>query len=159
MPRVFSPDDHPSPEDYNAHGWLRLPPLFWLVLALLARTWLLFVMAAASGNQGDSLLTLFYPDRERFWWGIALGLPAVLLFLLSGRRHLWPRLWRGGEWLLLAALAVSLAVQAAALWQGIGLGQPALGDLLLTLADATALAWCGLSHRLKRAFRAGENGL
>lgn len=143
------------PDHYNAHGWLRLPLLFWLVLLLLARTWLLFIMAGASQGQGAALLALFYPDHDHFWWGMALGLPAALLFLLSGRRHRWPRVWQAGWWLMLAALVVSLAVQGAAMWQS---PQPALSDLLLTLLDSAALAWWLLSRSLKRAFSAAENG-
>ncbi|MBS0976232.1 DUF2919 family protein, partial [Serratia rubidaea] len=83
-----------SPDDYDSHGVLRLPLWFWGVLILQARTWLLFVMAGASRQQGESMLALFYPDTRSFWYGMALGLPAALAFLLSGRRAQWPRLWR-----------------------------------------------------------------
>ncbi len=48
------------PGDYDVHGRLRLPFLFWCVLLLQARTWVLFVMAGASRGQGDTLLNLFY---------------------------------------------------------------------------------------------------
>ena len=51
-----------SPDDYDQHGALRLPLGFWAVLILQARTWLLFVMAGVSREQGESLLALFYPD-------------------------------------------------------------------------------------------------
>ncbi len=49
------------------------------MLILQARTWLLFVMAGASREQGG-LLALFYPDTQRFWYGMLLGLPAALAF-------------------------------------------------------------------------------
>ncbi|MDU7099575.1 MAG: DUF2919 family protein, partial [Enterobacter sp.] len=42
------------PADYDAQGRVRLPFLFWCVLLLQARTWVLFVMAAASRGQGDT---------------------------------------------------------------------------------------------------------
>ncbi|WP_425338770.1 DUF2919 family protein [Enterobacter roggenkampii] len=49
------------PADYDAQGRIRLPFLFWCVLLLQARTWVLFVMAAASRRQGrdaaDALLS------------------------------------------------------------------------------------------------------
>ncbi len=67
-----------SPDDYDQHGALRLPLGFWAVLILQARTWLLFVMAGVSREQGESLLALFYPDTQRFWYGMLLGLPAAL---------------------------------------------------------------------------------
>lgn len=80
------------PADFDAHGRLRLPLLFWCVLLLQARTWVLFLMAGASRQQGDAILNLFYPDHERFWLGLLPGVPAVLAFLLSGYRQRLPRL-------------------------------------------------------------------
>jgi len=88
-------DFHPG--DYDSHGRVRLPFLFWCVLLLQARTWVLFVLAGASRDQGNTLLNLFYPDHDNFWLGLLPGIPAVLAFLLSGRRHRVPRLWRGGR--------------------------------------------------------------
>lgn len=78
------------PVHYDAHGRLRLPLLFWLVLLLQARTWVLFVIAGASREQGTALLNLFYPDHDNFWLGLIPGIPAVLAFLLSGRRATFP---------------------------------------------------------------------
>ena len=77
------------PDDYNQHGHLKLPMLFWCVLLLQARTWVLFVAAGASRQQGAALLALFYPDSEAFWVGLLPGIPAVIAFLLSGRRGRW----------------------------------------------------------------------
>jgi hypothetical protein len=57
-----------TPADFDSHGRLRLPFLFWCVLLLQARTWVLFVIAAASRGQGDALLTLFYPDHDTSGW-------------------------------------------------------------------------------------------
>lgn len=82
------------PGDYDVQGRLRLPFLFWCVLLLQARTWVLFVMAGASRGQGDTLLNLFYPDHDAFWLGLLPGVPAVLAFLCSGRRQAIPRFWR-----------------------------------------------------------------
>ena len=65
------------PADFDAHGRLRLPLLFWCVLLLQARTWVLFLMAGASRQQGDAILNLFYPDHERFWLGLLPGVPPV----------------------------------------------------------------------------------
>ena len=79
------------PADFDAHGRLRLPLLFWCVLLLQARTWVLFLMAGASRQQGDAILNLFYPDHDRFWLGLLPGVPAVLAFLLSGYRQRLPR--------------------------------------------------------------------
>ncbi|WP_077887355.1 DUF2919 domain-containing protein [Escherichia coli] len=99
------------PVHYDAHGRLRLPLLFWLVLLLQARTWVLFVIAGASREQGTALLNLFYPDHDNFWLGLIPGIPAVLAFLLSGRRATFPRTWRVLYFLLLLAQVVLLCWQ------------------------------------------------
>lgn len=78
------------PSDFDAHGRLRLPFLFWCVLLLQARTWVLFIMAGASRQQGDVLLNLFYPDHDNFWLGLLPGIPAVLAFIVSGQRQRFP---------------------------------------------------------------------
>ena len=111
------------PVHYDAHGRLRLPLLFWLVLLLQARTWVLFVIAGASREQGTALLNLFYPDHDNFWLGLIPGIPAVLAFLLSGQ----PWLWLNGE-------SVS----------GIGLA--------LVVADIVALIWLLTNRRLRACF-------
>lgn len=99
------------PADFDAHGRLRLPLLFWCVLLLQARTWVLFLMAGASRQQGDAILNLFYPDHDRFWLGLLPGVPAVLAFLLSGYRQRLPRAWRAMRWLLVLSQLLLL------LWQ------------------------------------------
>jgi hypothetical protein len=60
------------------------------VLLLQARTWVLFLMAGASRQQGDALLNLFYPDHDNFWLGLLPGMPAVLAFIISGHRQRFP---------------------------------------------------------------------
>ena len=114
------------PVHYDAHGRLRLPLLFWLVLLLQARTWVLFVIAGASREQGTALLNLFYPDHDNFWLGLIPGIPAVLLaqvVLLCWQ----PWLWLNGE-------SVS----------GIGLA--------LVVADIVALIWLLTNRRLRACF-------
>ena len=121
------------PADFDAHGRLRLPLLFWCVLLLQARTWVLFLMAGASRQQGDAILNLFYPDHERFWLGLLPGVPAVLAFLLSGYRQrllllLWqPMLWLSGE-------------------------SPSSLTIALLVADGYALWWLLTSRRLGACF-------
>lgn len=138
------------PEEYDAKGQLRLPFLFWLILLLQARTWLLLVMAGASRQQGNDLLALFYPDRQSFWLGLALGIPAAIGLLLTGYRQRLPRMWQSWRHVLSASLLISL------LWQGYGLLQGAFPDsplpLLLTLFDLLALVWLQTQSRLRDCF-------
>lgn len=143
-----------SPSAYDGHGRLRLPFLFWCILLLQARTWVLFVMAGASRQQGDSLLNLFYPDRDNFWLGLLPGVPAVVAFLLSGRRHQSPRLWAAMRWVLIAAQLVLLVWQPL-LWLQ---GEPLSGiGLALVVMDIFALWWLLSNRRLRACFSLSED--
>lgn len=137
------------PSDFDPHGRLRLPLMLWGVLLLQARTWVLFVMAGASREQGSTLLNLFYPDHDLFWWGLLPGLPAVLVFLFSGRRQHYPRLWPLLRGLLIAAQLALLVWQPLLWWTGeavTGLG------LTLLLLDSFALWWLLTDRRLRACF-------
>lgn len=137
------------PADYDGHGRLHLPFLFWCVLLLQARTWVLFVIAGSSREQGNTLLSLFYPDHDAFWLGLLPGVPAVLAFLLSGRRFAFPSLWRRLRGLLILAQLVLLCWQPA-VWLG---GDPVNGvGLALLVADSVALVWLLTNQRLRACF-------
>ncbi|UWS31686.1 DUF2919 domain-containing protein [Erwinia pyrifoliae] len=141
------------PDDYDSKGQLRLPLSFWAILLLQARTWLLFVMAGASGQQGSPLLELFYPDNAGFWLGLCLGVPAALGLLLTGYRQRLPRLWQAWRWVLLLSLLLALLLQFSQLWHN------RVSDLLLltSLADGTALLALLYSRRLRDCFDPAEN--
>ncbi|MEA1065632.1 DUF2919 domain-containing protein [Erwinia sp. HR93] len=136
------------PSDFDSRGGLKLPPGFWCVLLLQARTWVLFVLAGASRQQGAELLALFYPDRQAFGWGLLAGLPAVIAFLLSGRRGRFPRLWQGWRWVLIVTQFILLC------WQGAWLSDDnaSLQVAALLAADALALGWLLTSRRLRACF-------
>ncbi|MDA3132674.1 DUF2919 domain-containing protein [Atlantibacter subterranea] len=141
------------PNDYDPHGRLKLPVFFWLVLLLQARTWVLFVAAGASREQGEALLRLFYPDSEMFWLGLLPGIPAVLAFLLSGRRGRWPGLWMAWRWVLIAAQCGLLVWQVALV-----MSEAALSGITLSLMvlDVVALVWLLTNPRLKACFSPSE---
>lgn len=142
------------PSAYDGHGRLRLPFLFWCVLLLQARTWVLFVMAAASRQQGDTLLNLFYPDHDNFWLGLLPGLPAVIAFLVSGRRHQLPRGWPLIRWVLILAQLALLVWQPLLWWQG----EPLSGiGLALVIVDGFALWWLLSNRRLRACFSRHED--
>ncbi|WP_436893090.1 DUF2919 domain-containing protein [Siccibacter turicensis] len=137
------------PSDYDDAGRLKVPMLFWAVLVLQARTWVLFVIAGASREQGSTLLALFYPDRDAFWPGLCVGLPAALAFLLSGKRHQWPRLWKAWRGVLVATQLWLILWQALLWWQG----EAVTGmTLALLIADLYALWWLLTSPRLRACF-------
>lgn len=138
------------PSDYDSHGRLRLPFLFWCLLLLQARTWVLFVIAGASREQGGALLGLFYPDHDNFWLSLVPGLPAVLAFLMSGRRQHFPRLWRALYPLLLIAQCGLLLWQPWLWLQGEAVSGVSLS---LLVVDLFALWWLLVNPRLRACFR------
>lgn len=143
-----------SPSAYDVHGRLKLPFLFWCILLLQARTWVLFVMAGASRQQGDSLLNLFYPDHDNFWLGLLPGIPAVVAFLISGRRDTFPRFWALMRWILVLAQFTLLLWQPL-LWLQ---GEPLSGiGLALVMCDAFALWWLLVNRRLRACFSPHED--
>lgn len=144
-----------SPDDYDARGQLRLPLSFWAILLLQARTWVLFVMAGASRQQGTTLLELFYPDTRTFWLGMALGCPAAAGLLLTGYRQRLPRLWQAWRWVLVATLAVMLCQQGVSLWLHEESVSPPV--LIVSVLDILALlALCG-QRRLRDCFDPQQN--
>lgn len=105
--------------------------------------------AGASREQGTALLNLFYPDHDNFWLGLIPGIPAVLAFLLSGRRATFPRTWRVLYFLLLLAQVVLLCWQPW-LWLN---GESVSGiGLALVVADIVALIWLLTNRRLRACF-------
>lgn len=139
-----------SPDAWDAKGQLRLPLSFWFILLLQARTWLLFVMAGASRQQGSTLLALFYPDPDDLWLGLALGIPAALGLLLTGYRQRLPRLWQAWRWVLCASLCGLLAQQAWLGWQDAASVTPWM--VAMALIDLLALGWLLTDRRLRDCF-------
>ncbi len=137
------------PVHYDAHGRLRLPLLFWLVLLLQARTLGAVCHCRCVARAGTALLNLFYPDHDNFWLGLIPGIPAVLAFLLSGRRASFPRIWHVLYFLLLLAQVVLLCWQPW-LWLN---GESVSGiGLALVVADIVALIWLLTNRRLRACF-------
>ena len=137
------------PSDYDDNGHLKLPWLFWLVLLLQARTWVLLVVAGASREQGEAILSLLYPDRQAFWQGLCAGLPAAAAFLLSGRRQRFPQLWRTWQYVLIVTQLVLLT------WQVTLVLQNETSDIVaggLIALDILALGWLAMSRYLRACF-------
>lgn len=111
----------------------RLPFLLWVILLFQARAWLLLIMAGASRQQGDQLLSLLVPDNQTLYIGLLIGLPALLAIVLTGYRQRFPRLWGRWRYLLWLSGGAMLAWQASQ-WNEQALEQsPFL--LLFTLFD------------------------
>ena len=103
----------------DLEGHRPLPFSLHLCLWALMRGYILLILALASRQQSETLLSLFYPDPHQLYLALALGLPAALTWLASGYRQrqaapLYHWLWRHGRWLCLGSAAGELGLQ---LWQ------------------------------------------
>jgi hypothetical protein len=129
---------------------LRMPLLFWLIVLLQARSWLLLLVDRATHHTGYHLLQWVYPDKQILVYGLYLAIPAVALCMLSVYRQRWPRLWQSGYWLLLLMMFATFTLHGLAIWRCADF--PALTDILLALLDAVALGYWLLSRALRGCF-------
>lgn len=104
-----------SPDYLDKHGNAKPNLFFWISCFFLARAWTVFVIAGVSREQGSDLLSLFYPDRDALYVGLAAGFPAVILLLLAGNLHRYPaifsRIWHWGRVFLIFAFSCDLLMQ------------------------------------------------
>jgi len=84
VPKLLLPLDH-----YDEAG--RVKPAsshYWLAL-YLSRSLLVALLALSDRQHSSELLRLIYPQQQYLFWGIGVGLPAVLgLLILSFREKL-----------------------------------------------------------------------
>ncbi|AFJ46201.1 DUF2919 domain-containing protein [Shimwellia blattae] len=140
------------PSDFDRHGLLRLPLLFWVIVVLQARNWVLLLLAGASREQGETLLALFYPERNLFLLGLVPGIPAVLAFVLSGRRLAFPRLWYYWRRVLIVTQLVITLLQVLALY---GQAEVTPAGICLLAMDLFSLWWLLFQRRLRDCFSPG----
>ena len=105
-----------GPQDYTADGMLRVGWLLWLILAFLARHWILLGLGAVSSFVGvrSAPNAGATPDLLSGPWFLLASLPALALLAAALRRRpaagpLVRGLWRHGRWLLLAGILVGLS--------------------------------------------------
>ncbi|NVD06119.1 DUF2919 domain-containing protein [Vibrio sp. JPW-9-11-11] len=74
-------------EQYDKHGYLKAPKLLWLGWFLLAKAWVVFVVAGASRESGSKILAIIYPDQTMLYLGLVMGIPSLVLMWLFGLRN------------------------------------------------------------------------
>ncbi|WP_162046875.1 DUF2919 domain-containing protein [Vibrio taketomensis] len=102
-------------EAYDKHGFLHAPKWLWLGWLLLAKAWVVFVVAGVSRDSGSTILAYVYPDHDMLYLGLAMGLPSIaLMWLISLRtpeRHWVNRIVSWGKPITLV-MAVSQLLQS-----------------------------------------------
>lgn len=67
---------------FNEEGWLKVPLLMYLNLAILAKGLLIFVFSLASRGKSDQLLSIFFPDKALLIIAIGMSIVPILTFIL-----------------------------------------------------------------------------
>ncbi|PKF63828.1 DUF2919 domain-containing protein [Psychromonas sp. psych-6C06] len=140
---------------YTQSGDLKPPTYFYYGLLFLARTWALLIISVASRETGNKLLGIFYPDKSHFYLGLASGLIAIILFLLSGRDHdkhpFICKLWQKGYPFLLLSILFDLGLQVYYLY--LDKFQYSLEASVQLVLVLWLLLLCTRSNHLKASFK------
>ncbi len=146
-------------ELYDKQGNVKANFLFWVACLCLARAWIVFIIAGVSQTQGTSLLSLFYPDHDKLYFGLGLGFFAVILMLLAGNLHHFPlffaRFWRYGKIILLINIVIDLGLQIQVLY--LSHWRFDWSSALTLLVTAWLSVYLLMSRRIQLLFKAPIN--
>lgn len=141
---------------YDGHFCLKPGLLLWLVIAFLARAYVVTLVSFTrrAGSRME-LIDLVYSHRATLALAALAALPAVACVYAYVRRRpgAHPRdraLWHAGRWLLLASALVNLAVVAMPVAQH--LAQVEGWRLLEMLVSAWVLIYLAISRRVRQTF-------
>jgi len=145
---------------YTQSGDLKPPTYFYYGLLFLARTWALLIISVASRETGNKLLAIFYPDKMHFYFGLASGLIAIILFLISGRDHdkhpFICKIWQQGYPFLLLSVIFDLGLQLYYLY--LDRFQYSIEASVQIVLVSWLLLFCLKSKHLKASFKRVNNG-
>lgn len=79
----------------------------------MAKAWVVFVVAGASRDSGSKILSIVYPDHSMLYFGLAMGIPSILLMwivsLRSPERNWLNRIVSWGRSITLVTASAQLA--------------------------------------------------
>ncbi len=73
--------------DYDKYGCLKVPLAFYLGLAFLLRSYVIWVIALSYRQDTGGLLSLFYPSRSEFTMALLVGAPALIVAVIVSLRR------------------------------------------------------------------------
>lgn len=102
MKRYYELDDY---------GLVRIPWLFYLVLLVTLRPFLVWVVVLTMQEGADTLMRSIYPKTQDFVVACLIAAPALLLAIALSRRtekgwRAWFVIWRYARWPLLLVVCV-----------------------------------------------------
>jgi len=143
--------------DYDKHGCLKLPWTFFVALAFLCRSYVVWVVALSYRQDSGGLLSLFYPSRSEFSAALIVAIPALTVALIASLRRVgmgWfiEHLWQGIRQFMAGAASIQLCY---ALWLGnlsshnlkhIGVTYPIIVEMV---GMVLVIAYCMLNQRFR----------
>ena len=125
------------------NGHIKPPSYLYLVLAFLAKAWVVWVMSLTQHSDRAALVRTLYPMQADFIQALIVGAGAVFIFLLvlaeRRRKPEWLRpVFKQGRLILMAVLAAEMFV-----WVQRFVHSDMLFHWAVAL-DAVALFWCGI---------------
>ncbi|GAK87021.1 arginine/ornithine antiporter ArcD [Vibrio ponticus] len=73
-------------ESFDKNGFLLAPKWLWLGWMLLAKAWVVFIVAGVSRDSGSTILNYVYPDHDMLYLGLLMGVPSIALMWLISLR-------------------------------------------------------------------------
>ncbi|MCF1432246.1 MAG: DUF2919 domain-containing protein [Shewanella sp.] len=137
-------------------GHIKPPGYLYLLLAFLAKAWVVWVMSLTQASDRAALVRALYPMQADFIQALIVGAGAVLIFLLvlaeRRRKPYWARpLFNRGRPILMAVLMAEAVVWGQRFMHSDGLFHWSVA------LDALALFWCAIyllkSRHLKGYFK------
>ncbi|EEU7751403.1 DUF2919 domain-containing protein [Salmonella enterica] len=117
--------------DFDDHGLLKAPWLFWFGALLQTRAWWVTGLGIAT-EQGGRCLSLMYPDMAQQLTGLATGVPALAMLFCYPTRGSLPVLAKVAYLVMLIALFVMVGGDISLL----------TNDNLFSSANAGWLVFC-----------------
>ncbi len=138
------------------NGHIKPPKYLYLLLAFLAKAWVVWVMSLTQHSDRAALVRTLYPMQADFIQALMVGAGAVFIFLLvlaeRRRKPEWVKpVFKQGRTILMAVLVAEVVVWVQRFTHS---------DMLFhwgVALDAVALFWCGIyllkSRHLKVYFK------
>jgi len=73
--------------DYDKHGALKVPWAFYLSLAFLLRSYVIWIVALSYRQDSAALLNVFYPSKTQFTASLIIALPGLIVAVIASIRR------------------------------------------------------------------------
>lgn len=113
-----------SIKNYDKYLCLRINDTLWFILLFLLRPYLVTAISLVNSSDRTGVINMVYSDKMALWWGLLVGVPAVLVIYAwtkrkPGASSFVRMLWRRGRVLLAISAIFNMAIVFIPLWAGV----------------------------------------